>query len=824
MRDHNPRPGPAMRDEVHHPEGQAGNWRDFLEHVPVGMVRVHPDGSLKWLNSQAAELFGFGSPEEALAALQGTGICLEQGQAGLTGGPNPYFSETTLAPKTECAGLSESGLSELSPRDTARLAPAEPDTRPQIGPPWPTWASDAQAVSGVSPMLTFEAWCHREGSDTWLARFRLRRVADGDGRTLHFEGVVDDITAPRRAREAKATSEARYRAIFAQSGQGIVLMRRDLSLTAVNGAFCRLLGFEETELSGRSYLDLISPGDLERQPLRLDDALSGRHVSLIRVLTGKGGSEVTVEVSVRLIAPDEVVMIFWDMTESLKNRQRLLLERQRLRTLLDAIPGPVWAVRQDMTLAATNAVYDQMTSQTRGCFCHGRDNTGQLHCGKCPTRKVLDTGLPATRECTFPDGRVFLINAVPFRDKDGAPLALGLAVDITAQKNLERQLTLAREQALAATDAKSRFLASMSHEIRTPLNGVLGNLQLLQEGPLDSSQEESVHAALGSGRLLMRLIDDILDLSKIESGTLDFTSEPVDLTSLISQVTGLFGALADAKGLVLDCSAPQARIIGDPARIAQIMLNLAGNAVKYTSKGFVRVTLALNQPLAPPMQSVLVITVEDSGPGIPMTKRQAVFEPFTQLGATARTSFGGVGLGLNIVSRLVRAMDGELELHDRSGGGTTVTVRLPVTVRPFTVNAPQPHPMAGRSLRVLVVEDERVNQRMLVRALERRGHAVTLAGDGLEALDALRAGSFDLVLMDIQMPRMNGLEATRAIRRGVAGDDARAVPIVSLTAHAMSGDKDRSLDAGVDIHMTKPVELSELDRVLARVAQAGPPR
>jgi len=672
-------------------------------------------------------------------------------------------------------------------------------------------------------MRTFEAWCHREGADTWLARFRLRRVADAGGSTLHFEGVVDDITAPRRARKAKATSEARYRAIFEQSGQGIALMRRDLTLTTANKAFCRLLGYEEAELAGRSYTDLIAPGDLDRQPMRLDEALSGRHVSLIRVLTAKDGAQVTVEVSVRLIAPDEVVMVFWDMTESLENRRSLLLERQRLRTLLDAIPGPVWTVRQDMTLAATNAVYDQMTSQTQGCFCHARTNTGQLHCSKCPTRKVLDTGLPAIRECTFPDGRVFLINAVPFRDEDGTPLALGLAVDITAQKDMERELTQAREEALAATEAKSRFLASVSHEIRTPLNGVLGNLQLLQEGHLDSSQEESVRAALGSGRLLMRLIDDILDLSKIESGTLDLTSEPVDLHDLLSQVTGLFVALADAKGLTLECTAPKARIVGDPTRITQIMLNLAGNAVKYTAQGFVRVSLTLEQPLAGPPHSALVITVEDSGPGIPVSKRQSVFEPFTQLDAPVRTTFGGVGLGLNIVSRLVRAMDGELELHDRSGGGTTVTVRLPVSVQPFTPSATgEAHPSYGRPLRVLVVEDERVNQRMLVRALERRGHTAALAGDGLEALESLRAGTFDLVLMDIQMPRMDGLEATRAIRRGVAGEAARAVPIVSLTAHAMTGDKERCLEAGVDIHLTKPVELSELDRVLARTAQTAP--
>ena len=537
----------------------------------------------------------------------------------------------------------------------------------------------------------------------------------------------DHLPAPPEPSQNDA-SGARYRAVFEQSGQGIALMDSDFRVTAANPAFCSLLGYEEAELTGQDYHRLICLKDLERQPFMLKEALSGENVSLSRVLKRKDGSKVHVDVSIRRISAGEVVMVFWDKTESLSHEHARARERKRLRTLLDTVPGPVWALRADMSLAATNAAYDAMTGGTRSCFCeHAEKRKGACPCFECPTRLVHESGLAERRECHLPDGRVFLINAVPFQGEDGEPLSLGLAVDITAQKTLEGELLEARATAEEATRAKSDFLAAVSHDILTPLNSVLGHLQILHEGRLDPSQAESVDMALGSGRLLTRLIDDLLDVSRMESGSFSISKEDFDLRDIARAVSSVLSATAQSKGLALECEAPRLAARSDPARITQIALNLAGNAVKYTDQGFVRVSLNIED-------ATLTLTVEDSGPGIPEDKREAVFESYTQLSPSARSSSGGVGLGLSIVKRMAEAMGGEVSLASAPGRGTSVTVRIPVEPPSLAIEGEDASP--ARRLRVLVADDERVNQMVIVKALANRGHEAHVAANGLEALEA----------------------------------------------------------------------------------------
>lgn len=618
------------------------------------------------------------------------------------------------------------------------------------------------------------------------------------------------------------SAEALYRAVFEQSGQGIALMNSGFILTAVNPAFCRLLGYEESELLRHDYTSLILPGDLDRQPFLLLEALSGEPVVLTRLLVAKDGRTVTVDVSVRRISDDEVVMVFWDKTESIAHEEALARERQRLRTLLDTIPGPVWALRPDMSLAATNAVYEAMAGGVKSCFCsHGGPATREP-CMLCPTRDVHKTGLPASRECHLKDGRVFLINAVPFQAEDGSPLSLGLAVDITAQKKLERDLKAARKAAEAATMAKSAFLASISHEIRTPLNSVLGHLQLLAEGRLSPEQADYARMALGSGRMLIRLIEDILDLSRIEAGKISIVNEAFRVQDILSSVNSMLGPEAVAKGLDLQCSGQDVLALSDPARILQIAINLAGNAVKYTSEGFVRVSMDIVEEASSASGKALVLDVRDSGPGIPKEKQSLIFESYTQLQPTARSAFGGVGLGLSIVKRLVDAMGGSLALDSEPGQGTAIRVTIPVEMPGELGEEPPAHGEPARPMRLLVAEDEKVNQLVIVKALLSRGHEAHVASTGAEALEMLRAGSYDAVLMDVRMPVMDGLEATRAIRAGEAGEAARTMPVAALSAYAMETDRELCAGAGMNAHISKPLDLTELDHVLALLSRLNP--
>jgi signal transduction histidine kinase/ActR/RegA family two-component response regulator len=371
------------------------------------------------------------------------------------------------------------------------------------------------------------------------------------------------------------------------------------------------------------------------------------------------------------------------------------------------------------------------------------------------------------------------------------------------------------QAAQVASRAKSTFLATMSHEIRTPLTAVVGLAELLKERQSDPETTQQLRILSGAGRTLLGLVDDVLDLSRIESGMMQLEAVPVDLPSLVLDVAGILQARADERGTVLSTSHTGPNwICGDPLRLRQILLNLVGNAVKFTEDGEILVRSTTH--CRPDGRLDLDLEVADTGLGIPEDRQHAVLEAFTQADQSTSRSHGGSGLGLSIVAKLVELMGGRLELQSTQGEGTTITVRLVVQETAEHEAAPTPVPTSG-PLRVLLAEDNPVNQRVLYAQLEHLGCTVVVAGDGAEAVDAtLRAEPpVHLVLMDCQMPVMDGFAATRQLRaQGWTG------PIVALTANASPQDRRACLDAGMDGFATKPVTLDELQEALTR-AQSG---
>lgn len=402
---------------------------------------------------------------------------------------------------------------------------------------------------------------------------------------------------------------------------------------------------------------------------------------------------------------------------------------------------------------------------------------------------------------------------------------LDLSAEVAAKKAVADSMGKIEQ----ANRAKSRFLATVSHEIRTPLNGLFGMLDLLSHSELNDDQHELLETARLSGRQLRSLLDDVLDLSKIEAGKLQFERAPFDVREQLGRAVSVFLATAQASGLTLNVQwdTPQRMLLGDVFRISQVLNNLINNALKFTEEGFISVEIRTVQPDPDHDLCELWVTVEDSGRGIPPDRMAQIFEPFAQVDESTSRNFGGSGLGLSLCRELCHGMGGRIHVAARPGNGTIFTfmVRCEVAhgMSPFVDTQPSEHAQLAilQGASVLCVDDNRVNQTLLQGWLKSVGASVTQAFDGEAAVAAVVAQPFDIILMDISMPVMNGLDATRAIRSLAAakGPDSLRfanVPVLGVSAHAMAGDREACIAAGMSGYVTKPIKRDVLFERMAK--------
>ena len=528
---------------------------------------------------------------------------------------------------------------------------------------------------------------------------------------------------------------------------------------------------------------------------------------------------------------------------------------QRFRAVFEGADIGIAVIELDGSkLVAVNPAYRKMLGctaeemQTVGIFDEltlpaNRESDKQIFLG------ILAAGKDVAymdKHYVLRDGREVLVSLslTVLRDSFGkAQCLLGMATDVTERTLTEAELRRAKKSAEAASEAKSTFLATMSHEIRTPMNGILGMTELVMDSDLTPEQRENLDTVRLSAESLLSIINDILDFSKIEAGKLDLESIPFDLHEVLSETMKPLSFRAHQKGLALNYqiqpNVPKA-LLGDPGRIRQVLINLVGNSIKFTEAGEILVTIE-NQS-SDRVTTRLHVAVKDTGVGIPEDKQAKIFEPFSQADGSMARKYGGTGLGLTICVRLVELMGGRVWLDSKVGCGSTFhfTIQLlaapakslahspllqpeqlhdgRIAIAPANLSNLRPASREIKNLRVLLAEDNVINQTIAVRVLEKRACIVTVAENGQAALHACEAQSFDLILMDIQMPGMDGLEATAAIRKQEISTGAH-MPIIAMTAHALKGDRERCLAAGMDGYVSKPIRTIELFAAIESVMQ-----
>ncbi|MBU1040070.1 MAG: PAS domain S-box protein [Proteobacteria bacterium] len=656
--------------------------------------------------------------------------------------------------------------------------------------------------------------------------------------------TVWDVTQRKQTEEALRQTEMRFRLLFENAPLPYQSLNERGYFLDVNRRWLETLGYEREEVIGKWFGDFLGPGFSEhfdknfpmfKQCCLIDGvefdmmAKDGRTIRATfngRVQLGHDGKFLRTH------------CIFTDITERKRAEEALRQSEARFRLAIEEAPFPIMIHADGGEVLNISRAWTENSGYTLADIPTIGEWTRKAYGTRMEEIKGYIDSLYASQErkdegeyaVTGSDGatRIWYFYSVPLgRLPDGRRTVLSMAFDVTSRKKMEQDILHAKDAAEAANRAKGEFLANMSHELRTPMNGVLGMLQLLMlEEELKPCQQTYATNAFEAANRLLSLLNDILDFSRIEAGVLVFKQEPFQPGDILDATVGVFSHACARKGLALrivpEPGLPE-WLLGDEARIRQLVFNLVGNAVKFTRKGGITVE-AWHRTLAGAAMDRLILAVSDTGVGIPEAKLDVVFDRFSQADGSYARQFEGAGLGLAIVRRIVECLGGSLCIESEVGEGTTVVLSLPVPVDRGAAVAPQVEAGSANTeeevpLRILLAEDELIGQLGARLMLERMGHSVVAVNDGIDAVAAALKQEFDCVLMDIQMPEMDGLEATRILRSTTLPGNGGRLPIIAMTAYALSGDREKFLAAGLDEYIAKPFRQDELRALLQTVAQ-----
>ena len=670
-------------------------------------------------------------------------------------------------------------------------------------------------------------------------RIRAYPVYDSQGMANGFIEVVEDITGRKQVEKQLA----HFSAIVNSSLDAIIGTTLEGMITSWNPGAERLYGYCAQEMIGQSVFGLQPIGSHNETAELFATLLSHndahvKHYDTVR--RRKDGALVDVSITLSPIRDDNgriigTSAIAHEITDRKEAEASLRESEQRYRTLVENTNLGITLLDPQHRVVAINQAAAAHIGRP-ACQCIGQDcfrlfrKVGAI-CEDCPGTCTMRTGRPAEVENigVRGDGQTYVarVQAFPVFTADGASAGfIEVIEDITQRKRTEQELIDAKQAAEAASRAKSAFLANMSHEIRTPMTAILGFAEILLGQPTAEEATEAAQIIKRNGDQLLDIINDILDLSKIEAGKLDVEHQPCSPRRLVDEVLATMRVRADAKGLRLgvqfDAGVPET-IQTDPIRLRQILVNLVGNAVKFTEIGAVNVAVRLDSTHE--NDHLLRFDVVDTGIGMSDSQVDLLFQPFSQADGSMTRRFGGTGLGLAISKRLAAMLGGDIRVSSILGKGSTFSVTIaadPLSAQPAIQDRGEPHQAfshaAGHeplNCRVLLAEDGPDNQRLITFLLRRAGCDVVVAENGEKAVEAALAADpsdapFDAVLMDIQMPVMDGYQASRRLR-----ENGFAKPIIALTAHAMTDDRQRCLSAGCDDYASKPIQPEQLLQSLA---------
>jgi PAS domain S-box-containing protein len=687
-----------------------------------------------------------------------------------------------------------------------------------------------------------------DGEWRWVASHGEPRFSPV-GEFLGHVGLSPDITERKRAENALRAIKERHRVLahaLQSSGECISITDTEDRFLYVNGAFLRTYGYREEELIGQHVGILRSPRTAQEAQSDIRSATLAGTWSGELWNRAKDGREFLISLATSAVLDEDgrtiaLAGIARDITERRQAEQALQSSEEKFRQLAENIREVFWIMSPEADeILYVSPAYEQVWGRTCDSL-YGSpmswaesihpDDRERAH--SLFARQIRGESIESEYRVQTPDGQEKWIRdrAFPVLDQAGQLIrVVGIAEDITERKRHEAELIHARDGAEAANRAKSCFLANMSHEIRTPMNGVIGMVQLLLDTDLTTEQQRYAEVVQSSGLALLKLLDDILDLSKVEASKITLENLAFSLRGTVKDVVQLLRVQAKAKGLAVHARVSPdipPLLSGDAHRLRQVLANLAANAIKFTQRGSVTLEAVLDSQ-SDGMATVR-FTIADTGIGMRPDQLADIFAPFTQADASMTRKYGGTGLGLAICQRLIELMGGSVGVDSQEGRGSTFwftavfdlasagqqqAASEPRSERPV---APRHATNAGRNAQILVVEDDPTNREVVMAQLGKLGYQATAVTNGAEAIAAIQHGRYDLVLMDCEMPVMDGFEATRRIRKSTHA----GIPIIALTAHAMADHRDRCLGEGMNDYLAKPLDLERLADVLARWVPGG---